>query len=140
MFSNSQNRNSGITGAICLAVLNLVVICVLAVNSYACGGGVIPFIPSDDPYVPPGTGDEIGSTLDGTFFLDLEKGVVNEMFDVKKFNPLFRHLTLSGNERRTMSRSTREKQDEDPPDSSALPPCGVDHPVSEPILNLHRLH
>ncbi|KMQ52746.1 hypothetical protein CHISP_0515 [Chitinispirillum alkaliphilum] len=135
MFSNSKIKNRVTKIMIASAVVSF---SLFVSNSFACGGGVIPFVPSSDPYVPSGTGDEIGSSLDGQFFLDLEKGVTNEMLDVKKFNPLFRHLTLTGNERRTRSRSTQKC--DTPCDSTALPPCGVDHEMVEPILNLHRLH
>ena len=136
----SGKKNKTGTAGVFTGTVSLFFVLLFHSGSYGCGGGVIPFIPTDDPYFAQGTGEDIGSSLDGQFFLGLEKGVVNEMFDVKKFNPLFRHLTLSGNERRTKSKSTRDNEKETPSDSRSLPSCGVDHEIVEPVLDLHRLH
>ncbi len=104
---------------------------------YSCGGGVVPYVPTSS-----GAG---GSTSSGSFFL-LEKGVAVEMFDVKKLQPLFRNIVLSGNERkvhRNMGKVLAKYQTTSKQDSTAMKNSVHGAEISDstlPVLNLHRLH
>ena len=57
------------------------------------------------------------------------------MFDVKKHQPIFRNIILTGNERKT--RKKRVKKSEKDTDSAAV---SSDDLKIEPVLNIHRLH
>ena len=59
---------------------------------YSCGGGVVPYVPTQ-------TGASGASTATSQFFI-FEKGVAIDMFDIKKHQPVFRNIVLSGNERK----------------------------------------
>lgn len=104
---------------------------------YSCGGGVVPYVPTQS--------GASGSSTSGSFFL-MEKGVAVDMFDVKKLQPLFRNIVLSGNERKVnkkLKRAIRKKKRETAQDS--LNTNNVKHNVMHsdstlPVLNLHRIH
>lgn len=96
---------------------------------YSCGGGVVPYVPTQ-------TGASGASTATSQFFI-FEKGVAIDMFDIKKHQPIFRNIVLSGNERKE-HKTTVEKSESD---SSAVSAdsASVAKEVT-PVLNLHRLH
>lgn len=107
----------------------------------SCGGGVVPYVPT---YVP--TGSNTGTnTTTGRFFLDIDKGVIRDMFEVKKLNPVFRTVILSGNQRRTFSKNALKKQSVKPQESSEKDSTDeneeyVDTTDEGQVLNLYRLH
>lgn len=120
-------------------------VCILYYCAYSCGGGMIPYVPTQT-----GAG---ASASTGEFFL-IEKGVAVDMFNVKKLQPLFQNIRLSGNERKnrkSMKRSfkksskvTYAKADSSAQASSDSLSVTQNKQSSEnesqPILNLHRFH
>lgn len=104
---------------------------------FGCGGGVVPYVPTQS--------GASGSSTSGSFFL-MEKGVAVDMFDVKKLQPLFRNIVLSGNERKInkkMGRVIKKNKKETASDSSNI--SNVKHNLLHsdstlPVLNLHRIH
>ncbi len=97
---------------------------------YSCGGGVVPYVPTQ-------SGATGASTASSQFFI-FEKGVAIEMFNVKKHQPVFRNIILTGNER------TKNKPEKDSIDVASKE--GTDSTVVSkdeeivPILSIHRLH
>ena len=97
---------------------------------YSCGGGVVPYVPTQ-------SGASGASTASSQFFI-FEKGVASDMFNVKKHQPIFRNIILTGNER------TKNKPEKDSVDVASKE--GADSTVVSkdeeivPILNVHRLH
>ena len=101
-------------------------------NSYSCGGGVVPYVPTQ-------TGASGSSS--GQFFI-LEKGVAVNMFDVKKFQPLFRNIILSGNERKKRKhvKEKLEKTQRTTGQTDSEKAMQKDSSSITPVLNVHRLH
>lgn len=99
---------------------------------YCCGGGVVPYVPTQ-------SGATGASTASSQFFI-LEKGVATDMFDVKKHQPIFRNIILTGNERK------KNKPEIELADRDSLDAASADSIVTAedeaivPILNIHRLH
>ena len=104
---------------------------------FGCGGGVVPYVPTQS--------GASGSSTSGSFFL-MEKGVAVDMFDVKKLQPLFRNIVLSGNERKInkkMGKVIEKSKQETAQDSSNVNNAkhNLLHSDSTlPVLNLHRIH
>ena len=116
----------------------IIYLCVLiyACCAFGCGGGVIPYVPSE--YVPVKGQATSGSTK-GQFFLLINKGVTTDMFDVKQLQPVFRNIVLTGNERK--DRSSKKEESSTPDDSSSVTEKEEKKDKeSIPVLNLHRLH
>lgn len=113
-------------------------LCVLIFACYAfgCGGGVMPYVPSE--YVPV-KGQTASGSSKGQFFLLINKGVTTDMFDVKQLQPVFRNIVLSGNERKDRS---GKKEERSTPDDSLKVTKEEKKKEKEsiPVLNLHRLH
>jgi hypothetical protein len=121
--------------------LSLIILCITLpatfYSIYCCGGGVIPYIPTQS--------GASGNTTSGSFFL-VEKGVSGEMFDVSRLQPLFRNIVSSGNERTIhknkeklleMNKAAMAK------DSTLIKNSVHGRAMSDsvlPVLNLHRLH
>ena len=103
------------------------------ISLYSCGGGVVPYVPTQ-------SGASGASTANSQFFI-LEKGVATEMFDIKKHQPIFRNIVLTGNERKFHKAKTSKDKGVD-----SLATKGTDSTVVSkeeevlPILNIHRLH
>jgi hypothetical protein len=76
----------------------------------------------------------------------MEKGVAVDMFDVKKLQPLFRNIVLSGNERKInkkMAKAIEKNKKELARDSTQTGTVQHGHTSSDstlPVLNLHRIH
>ncbi len=114
----------------------MMIMALFSSNSHSCGGGVVPYVPTQ-------TGASGSNTSTSGQFYILEKGAAVSMFDVKKFQPLFRNIILSGNEReknkksrkksRTKNITTAQQTDSD----SLSAPQETD---AAPVLNIHRLH
>ena len=124
-----------------VVVLFLFVLVVYVHRVISCGGGVVPYVPT---YVPTAS-DAGASTTTGQFFLDIEKGVIRDMFEVKKLNPVFRTVILSGNERRTYSKNALKKQDvksqeSSEKDSTEYNEAYADTTGEGQVINLFRLH
>lgn len=110
----------------------------IASHTFCCGGGVVPYIP---------TQSGASNTTSGQLFL-LEKGASVEMFDVKKLQPLFRSIVLSGNERKLkkdMEKIVSKNQKTADKDSTKTIQednaiSKHDHKNAIPVLNLHRIH
>ena len=103
---------------------------------FGCGGGVIPYVPSE--YIP-GKGQTSSGSAKGQFFLFINKGVTTDMFDVKQLQPVFRNIVLTGNERK--DRSSKKEDSSTPEDSSKVTEKEEKkEKESIPVLNLHRLH
>ena len=104
---------------------------------YSCGGGVIPYIPTQS--------GASGNTTSGTFFL-LEKGASGEMFDVRQLQPLFRNIVSTGNERTVHKNKEKLLQPNKAAmakDSTLIKNSVHGRAMSDsvlPVLNLHRLH
>ena len=101
---------------------------------YSCGGGVVPYVPTQS--------GASGSSTSGSFFL-MEKGVAVDMFDVKKLQPLFRNIVLSGNERKVNKKiagTLKNQQSEAACDSSNMKHNILESDSTLPVLNLHRIH
>ena len=102
---------------------------------YSCGGGVVPYVPTQ-------SGATGASTASSQFFI-FEKGVAIDMFNVKKHQPIFRNIILTGNERtknKPEKKSTKKDNvdvtSKEEADSTAV---SKDEEIV-PILNIHRLH
>ena len=99
---------------------------------YSCGGGVVPYVPTQ-------SGASGASTANSQFFI-FEKGVATDLFNVKKHQPIFRNIILTGNERKKnrpkMKSNERDSLDVALTDSTAV---AKDEEIV-PILNIHRLH
>ena len=115
----------------CFAGVTIIVLTTfLKLNS--CGAGVQPYVPTQS-----------GATrIAGQFFL-IDKGVAIEMFDVKKHQPIFRNIILTGNERKVVKTKAKTAKQ----DSTAVSTQKEAGSTSEsskdeiiPILNIHRLH
>ena len=96
---------------------------------YGCGGGVVPYVPTQSG------ASTASSASSGQFFL-FEKGVAVDMFNVQQHQPIFRHIVLSGNERK--DRSTRGHAVAD--SSAVAADSTAAAKEAAPVLNLHRLH
>ncbi len=79
--------------SICAGALMLILVYIT--SAYSCGPGYTPYIPTSD-----------NRTSSCDFFL-IEKGVTGDLFDVKKLQPLFRNIMLSGNERNSVKPKQR---------------------------------
>lgn len=99
---------------------------------YSCGGGVIPYVPTQ-------SGASGASTASSQFFI-FEKGVATDLFNVKKHQPIFRNIILTGNERKKnkpkVKSTEKDTLDVALTDSSAV---AKDEEIL-PVLNIHRLH
>ena len=118
-----------------LGISFLIIICAI-VYSYSCGGGVVPYVPTQ-------TGAS-SSTVSGQFFI-FEKGLAINMFDVKKLQPIFRNIILTGNERtkhEKLKAAKKKRKDDTSKEvsDSATVTCDASAHESEPVLNIHRLH
>ena len=94
------------------------------------------------PYVPTQSGASGASTASSQFFI-FEKGVAIDMFDIKKHQPIFRNIILTGNERKVVKTKAKTAKQ----DSTAVSTQKEAGSTSEsskdeiiPILNIHRLH
>ncbi len=120
-----------------IIVLFTILVSFAAYSVYSCGGGVVPYVPTQS--------GASGSSSSGSFFL-MEKGVAVDMFDVKKLQPLFRNIVLSGNERKIhkkMGKVIKKKKKETVQDSSEVNTVKHNEMHSDstlPVLNLHRIH
>ena len=107
----------------------------IIVSSYACGGGMMP-------YIPTGTGAGSGSaSASGQFFI-IDKGVTTSMFDIRQLQPLFRSVVNAGNERseknlKTQNDTTHVNANVKKNDSKY---DSLNITKAEPVLNLHKLH
>lgn len=103
----------------------------IIVPSYACGGGMMP-------YIPTATGAGSGSaSAPGQFFI-IDKGVTNSMLDIRQLQPLFRSVVNAGNER---SEKNLKAQDDTTHGKKKGPRYdSLDTTKAEPVLNLHKLH
>ena len=124
-----------------VVVLFLFVLVLYVHRVISCGGGVVPYVPT---YVPTASNSGTSKTT-GQFFLDIEKGVIRDMFEVKKLNPVFRTVILSGNERRTFSKNALKKQGVKSQESSEKDSTDenvgyADSTGEGQVLNLFRLH
>ena len=110
--------------------LIVIILLLASFQTNSCGGGVIPYVPTQ-------TG--VTKSSASQYFL-FEKGVANDLFNVKKLQPIFRNIILSGNERKehkSLKRtSEKEKDSEDATDSTDV----SDEKGLLPVLNIHRLH
>ena len=102
---------------------------------YSCGGGVVPYVPTQ-------SGATGASTASSQFFI-FEKGVAIDMFNVKKHQPIFRNIILTGNER-TKNKPEKKSVEKDSSDVASKE-GGDSTAVSKdeeivPVLNIHRLH
>ncbi len=105
-------------------------------NSYSCGGGVVPYVPTQ-------TGASGNNSSSNADFYILEKGVATSMFDVKKFQPLFRNIILSGNERKKNKKSRKKSSQKNiaATQQKTADSTTVSHgDDAAPVLNIHRLH
>jgi len=124
----SRVVKSAVTSA-ALSVLSVIV------SSYACGGGMMP-------YIPTGTGAGSGSaSASGQFFI-IDKGVTTSMLDIRQLQPLFRSVVNAGNERseknlKTQNDTTHVNADVKKNDSKY---DSLNITKAEPVLNLHKLH
>ena len=129
---NYYNANSGRIIAVCMIILYFALYSV-----FGCGGGVVPYVPTQS--------GASGSSTSGSFFL-MEKGVAVDMFDVKKLQPLFRNIVLSGNERKInqkMAKAIEKSKEELAGDSTHTANNRHSQAASDstlPVLNLHRIH
>lgn len=111
----------------------------LTLRVYSCGGGVVPYVPTQS--------GATGGASTGQFFL-MEKGIAIDMFDVKKLQPLFRNIILSGNERKERKTMEALGKEDSKIESTQAESDSVsvtqDESSSEkeptPVLNIHRLH
>ncbi len=103
----------------------------IIVSSYACGGGMMPYIPTAT-----GAGTSSASAS-GQFFI-IDKGVTTSMLDIRPLQPLFKSVVNAGNERseknlKTQDDTTHVKKNDSKGDS-------LNTAKAEPVLNLHKLH
>ena len=112
--------------------LIVIILLMLSFRTYSCGGGVVPYVPTQ-------SGASGASTASSQFFI-FEKGVATDLFNVKKHQPIFRNIILTGNERKKnrpkMKSNERDSLDVALTDSTAV---AKDEEIV-PILNIHRLH
>ena len=112
--------------------LIVIILLMLSFRTYSCGGGVVPYVPTQ-------SGASGASTASSQFFI-FEKGVATDLFNVKKHQPIFRNIILTGNERK------KNKPKMKPAESDSLDVALTDSTAVAkdeemlPILNIHRLH
>lgn len=110
-------------------VLILLIMSAAYYELYSCGGGMVPYVPTQ-------SGASGANSATSHFFM-IDKGVSADMFDVKKLQPLIRQVVVTGNERKEHQAvyhdSTKTVTDVD---SS----CTATYHNLTPVLNLHRLH
>ena len=112
--------------------LTAIILLMLSFRTYSCGGGVVPYVPTQ-------SGASGASTASSQFFI-FEKGVATDLFNVKKHQPIFRNIILTGNERK------KNKPKMKPAESDSLDVALTDSTAVAkdeemlPILNIHRLH
>lgn len=98
---------------------------------YSCGGGVVPYVPTQ-------SGASGASTTASNQFFIFEKGVASDMFNIKKHQPIFRNIILTGNER-TKNKPKKNKTDRASKEDSDSTVISEEVDIM-PILNIHRLH
>ncbi len=81
--------------------------------AYSCGSAVVPYVP---------TQGNASAAVTSKFYI-LQKGVIAEMFNTKRLQPLFRNVILSGNSRKVKNLRKKNMERE-----------------AQPVLNIHRLH
>ncbi|MBN1984496.1 MAG: hypothetical protein JW795_23420 [Chitinivibrionales bacterium] len=107
-----------------------------------CGGGVMPYIPTQS-----GGGNQ---EQKAEFYI-LDKGVTSDMMNMKKLQPLLKNIVYSGNERKKAAPSKNQAQQNQAaadttvaqtPDSAAVlsDHSHLSHCSPNPVLNLHYLH
>lgn len=123
---------------VCLTTVALFCVSVLCLQisyNYACGGGVVPYVPTQS--------GASGSSGSSQFFF-MEKGVSTDLFDVKRLQPLFRNIILSGNERKKNKNKSKENDAEvssaENDSLNAIHNMHMSGKSDSPVLNLHRLH
>lgn len=106
--------------------------------AWGCGGGVTPYIPTQS-----------GSSNASKEFFIIEKGVADNLFDVKKLQPLFRNVILTGNSRKEtpyMKKMAGEKNTQVAQGNDSLQTTtDTIHNMhvqtgKNAILNIHRIH
>jgi hypothetical protein len=131
-YTTYNNTKIGMIIAACMIILYFA-----SYSVFGCGGGVVPYVPTQS--------GASGSSTSGSFFL-MEKGVAVDMFDVKKLQPLFRNIVLSGNERKInkkMGKAIEKNKKEGAGDSTnvdTVQHTGSSSDSTLPVLNLHRIH
>ncbi|MBN2038133.1 MAG: hypothetical protein JW768_15435 [Chitinispirillaceae bacterium] len=116
----------------------LLMVGALCTSGICCGGGYIPL-----PYVPTASGNITTSSSHGSFYL-IEKGSANDLFDVKKLQPLFHHIHTSGNKRKSAGKMKKARKTgpagtvANSTDSSIV--AHDDSNEAKPVLNLHSIH
>ncbi len=121
-----------------------VLITFICSESFACGGGLMAYTPSE--------GNSGSSDKKASFYM-INKGVATTMFDVKSLQPVFRDISSSGNERNDKNLSEAvlkrraEKELEAKSDTTAecvdsthMKHHAHDNENVSPVLNLHKLH
>jgi|TARA_Y100000310_G_scaffold130972_1_gene130156 hypothetical protein len=93
-------------------VVILLTIIFLYTTSHSCGSAVVPYVP---------TQGNSSAAISSKFYI-LQKGVIAEMFNTKRLQPLFRNVILSGNARKKKNLKRNPERE------------------SQPVLNIHRLH
>lgn len=112
--------------------LTVIILLMLSFRTYSCGGGVVPYVPTQ-------SGASGASTASSQFFI-LEKGVAIDMFNVKKLQPLFRNIILNGNERgKPLSKEKLERIENDNKEATDTTDASDEEKIV-PVLNIHRLH
>ncbi len=102
------------TGKIRTLIISIVSVAFLfTATAYSCGSAVVPYVP---------TQGNASAAVSSKFYI-LQKGVIAEMFNTKKLQPLFRNVILSGNARKKSNLNRKNKERE-----------------AQPVLNIHRLH
>jgi hypothetical protein len=130
MHRNAYYQTSKVSIQKCVGII-LLTIMTLSFISYGCGGGVVPYVPTQS--------GASGAASTGQFFL-MEKGVAIDMFDVKKLQPLFRNIVLSGNER-NKHKSLKQLNKKEENNRNITDSTTVSYDKKPlPVLNLHRLH
>lgn len=109
------------------------VLCILltALPALPCGGGVIPYVPSNF-----GGGSAAGmsaSQKQGTFYLSIDKSVAGDALDIRQYQPLFKNVHHAGNERDHMEKLSVKKSTTDTSGTREKTR------VSAPALNLNRI-
>lgn len=89
------------------------VVFLFTATAYSCGSAVVPYVP---------TQGNANTTVTSKFYI-LQKGVIAEMFNTKRLQPLFRNVILSGNNRKKRNLNNKNMERE-----------------AQPVLNIHRLH
>ena len=118
-------------------IIYLILLVIVSRNQHirACGGGVMPYIP---------TNTNSASDQKAEFFL-IEKGITSEIFDTKKLQPVFKNIVNTGNRRKV--RTLRSSEDlnmrtkQDGRANKYSNDTEIDSVQNvQPVLNLHRLH